>query len=203
MRTYWTLEQIEILKDKYPVTLTDQLAVELNKTIGSVYDKAASLGIKKTPEFFLKYKSGRLVGSEGISTRFRPGFSPWNKGRKGYENSSKTKFTTGHVPANHKQVGSVRLTTDGYLMKKTEEPRKWELSHRLVWEEHFGEIPTGMIVKFVDGNTQNIDPQNLYLADRKTNMLQNSIVNYPEDLRSAMHSLKKLKNLISNGTEQN
>ena len=38
--------------------------------------------------------------------------------------------------------------------------------HRLVWEEHYGEIPNGCRIIFLDGNKENTDISNLFLVKR-------------------------------------
>jgi len=40
---------------------------------------------------------------------------------------------------------------------------RWAFVHRMVWEEHNGPIPEGMIVSFRDSNKLNCDISNLML----------------------------------------
>ena len=84
------------------------------------------------------------------------------------------RFQKGHVPANHMEVGEYTHTTDGYLMQKVKEDgtqrKRFELMHRKVWEEHYGEIPEGKKVSFLDGNKDNCDIANLVLIDNRENL---------------------------------
>jgi len=46
--------------------------------------------------------------------------------------------------------------------------RNWKPKHRVVWEQHHGELPEGMTVVFLDRNHSNCDISNLYAVDGKT-----------------------------------
>ena len=37
----------------------------------------------------------------------------------------------------------------------------WEYKHHLIWEKHYGKVPEGYRVLFLDGNTHNFDISNL------------------------------------------
>lgn len=61
-----------------------------------------------------------------------------------------------------------------YIMVKIKEDEKgvpnhktWEMKQRVVWEKHYGKIPKGKIIIFLDNDSFNCDISNLYLADRK------------------------------------
>lgn len=46
--------------------------------------------------------------------------------------------------------------------------KKWVLTSNVTWQEHNGELPEGMDIWFVDGNTFNdTDIKNLYLIEHK------------------------------------
>ena len=97
---------------------------------------------------------------------FEKGDPTWNKGLKGYMGANRTSFKKGRVPQNHKPVGYERTTVDGYIEIKTAEPNIFELKHRLIYEQHFGPIPAGHAIKFKDGNSQNLDIENMVLMSR-------------------------------------
>ena len=44
---------------------------------------------------------------------------------------------------------------------------------RHVYREHFGEIPDGYMVGFKDGNSDNMDPDNLFLLTNEENLEMN------------------------------
>ena len=55
-----------------------------------------------------------------------------------YKKVEKTMFRKGNVPATHRPVGTETLRSDGYIWVKVEEPNKWRLKQRLLWEQHNG-----------------------------------------------------------------
>lgn len=106
---------------------------------------------------------------------FRKGVTPWNKGKRYIAGgrSAETQFKKGNMPKQHKPVGTTRISKDGYLEKKIEEPNKWGYVHRIVWEEAHGKIPEGHIVVFRDGNKQNLSLDNLACISRAVSMQLN------------------------------
>ena len=88
----------------------------------------------------------------GRTGHFRKGFIPWNKGLKGFMSANKTSFKPGICPINHREVGSERITRDGYIEIKIAEPNKWDLKHRVIYEKHHGPIENGYAIIFLDGN---------------------------------------------------
>lgn len=92
---------------------------------------------------------------------FKPGQKSWNKGIKGFMGANVTSFKKGQVPHNHRPVGWLRVTVDGYLEIKVAEPKKFKAVHRIVYENHIGPIPKGHVVVFRDGDSRNVDPDNL------------------------------------------
>ena len=120
------------------------------------------------------------IGNHGLNTgktgRFEKGQKPYNKGKKGIcaAGSEKGWFKKGHVPKNHRPVGSERVNRDGYTEIKMCEPNVWRLKHRVVWEEANGNIPKGHAVIFKDGDKRNTDINNLLLVTKGINAVLNS-----------------------------
>lgn len=95
---------------------------------------------------------------------------PANKGKKMpfNPNSARTQFKKGHLPANTMPVGSERLTKDGYIEVRVEEPKTfecgvktyWRQKHRYLWEQINGPVPKGHFLKSIDGDRTNCDPSN-------------------------------------------
>lgn len=75
-------------------------------------------------------------------------------------------FKSGNRPATTMPIGTA-LKRDGYWIVKTAEhsnvkkAENWTFMHRLIWEEHHGPIPGGWLVIFLDGDHDNLDPDNL------------------------------------------
>jgi hypothetical protein len=206
MRKPWTKKELQILRAKYPIMPTTELANKLGRSLCSVYGQAYILNIRKDDDYLLTPESGRMCkGSTiGKNTRFKKGQHAWNKNTKGLTGRNKTSFKPGQMPNNYRPVGSIRTDKDGYWMIKVADPRKWELLHRNVWKKAHGPIPNGHAIIFKDGNKQNCALENLAIISREDNMLRNTIHRYPEEIKSAIKTLTKLKKTISNhGTKQN
>lgn len=129
------------------------------------------------------------IGNHHLNTgktgRFQKGQVAHNKGAKMskevYEKAKNTMFTKGHVPHNHKPVGSERVNVNGYIEIKVEEPRKWQLKHNVVWENHNGKIPKGSVVIFLDRNKMNVTIDNLKLIKRSELLIMNRYNLYGEN----------------------
>lgn len=113
--------------------------------------------------------------NNGLTGRFPKGHTPYNKGRKGIcaDGCEKGWFRKGGIPKKHRPVGSERITKDGYIEIKVEEPNKWRLKHRVIWENAFGFIPKGKCILFLNGDKTDVRIENLMLIDRKVNARMN------------------------------
>lgn len=197
-RRVWTLLEIELLRAAYANNKTVDIAEALKRPVNQVYSKANQLGLKKSDAFLASPASGRLNGTQGSQHRFPKGNAPWNKGTKGLvTGGQETQFRAGQMPHNHLPVGTIVSTTDGYLRIKTAEPNIWHLLHRKVWENVNGPVPKGMVLAFRDGNRQNCALDNLELISRSERMNRNTIHNYPEELKSTIRLVSKLRRKIN------
>lgn len=124
------------------------------------------------------FKGNNKIRS-GMDTRFKKGNVPPNKGKKmsaeQYAKASRTMFKKGNISHNYRPVGSERVNVDGYIEIKVADPSKWELKHRVVWEESNGKIPAGMNLVFRDNNPLNTKLDNLMLVTRAENLEMNNI----------------------------
>lgn len=145
-------------------------------------------------------KNNKIVS--GIDTRFKKGSIPANKGKKmsaeTYAKSSKTMFKKGNTPQNYRTVGSERINVNGYIEIKVKDPRTWKLKHRVIWEQHNGKIPKGMIVIFKDNNPLNCSVDNLMLISKDENLKMNRIGanEYKGIEKEVLLNLIRLKNSI-------
>lgn len=169
------------------------------------------------------YCSNRKLKNGLIGGRFEKGQAAFNKGKKwadfmtpeGQANSRKTQFKKGQINGiakiKYKPIGSETKRADGYIWVKIAKG-KWIQKHHLVWELHYGPIPPGHVIVFLDGNICNCDITNLILASRGEVAVANSkklLVGNPE-LRKAgilisrllIKTTKKLKEVRNGNKEQ-
>lgn len=204
----WTEEMKRYLREHYATDKSDDIAKALNVTKVAVVVKASILGLKKPREFFSKVSQCDACKAN----QFRKGHVPFNKDRKGYvtederkiANIKSTQFKKGNLPKNHKPVGTERTTKYGYIERKTQEPNKWELLHRIVWKEHNGEIPKGYNIQFKDGDRTNCTIENLYIISRREQLVtQNSFHTLPKEYAEIIQLKGALKRKINRLTNLN
>lgn len=121
--------------------------------------------------------------------RFKPGHVPVNKGTKGLTGANVTSFKKGNIPHNTKHDGAISYRAhkrDNRTYKYIRTAKaEWELYHRYLWKQHYGEIPKGHIIRFIDGDTMNTTIENLECISRAENRNRN--INY----KKSSESLKK------------
>ena len=87
-----------------------------------------------------------------------------------------TKYRKGHIK-DQCQIGTIRTSTNGYRYIKVkngtgsyingyQEPY-WLPIQKKIWQDHYGEVPEGKFVIFLDGDRENLDINNLYCIDRQ------------------------------------
>ena len=128
-------------------------------------------GILLTESQIGGFKSKYHIRSGTHGGQFIKGITPYNKGKKMpkkvYEKAKHTMFRKGHIPHNHKEVGSERINVDGYVEIKVAEPNKWRLKQRLLYEQHHNvKLTKSDVIIFLDGNKLNLDIDNLFLISR-------------------------------------
>ena len=124
-------------------------------------------------KFEYEFNLGQIKGAiaryklnTGFTGYFPKGNIPFNKGTKGIMKANKTSYKKGNIPQSYKPVGTERITKDGYTEIKVKDPNVWKLKHRIIYEEHYGEIPKGYVVMFLDRDKSNFDINNLILISR-------------------------------------
>lgn len=162
----YTDEEKQFLVDFSPGHSRKEITAAFNEKFG--YD----FGEKRISSAMHRY--GATTGRTGC---FEKGHEPHNKGKKmsqeTYEKLKATMFKKGDIPIQYRPVGSERISKDGFVEIKTEDPNKWELKHRVVWEKTNGEIPKGHVVIFLDGNTRNFQLDNLMCITMAENLYLN------------------------------
>lgn len=220
-RRRWTEAEKEYVAQHYANELTENIAKIVGRPVGSVYQLAQALGLKKSTEFLRSPESGRLRRGEYAPGSekgwFKKGQSPKNKGlrRPGYGpgRMKETQFRpgnrTGMAARNYKPVGTILPDTDGYLRIKVRDAKHgeeatgfgntkvWPLYSRWVWEQANGPIPPKHMVIFRDGNRKNCAIENLELISRSENARRNVMWNrYPRDLAENIQLLGAAKRRI-------
>jgi len=183
----WTKEENDMMHAFYPDNTMETMKAMLGRSESSIYGHADLLGISKSKEYLDSPKACRLRRGDNIGKayRFPKGHVPVNKGVKGinYEGMKPTQFKKGTKPPNHRPVGFIRLSRDGYYeMKMAEGMQQFKLLHRVIWERCNGAIPKGQICIFIDGNTRNLEVTNLALLTKMQNMKRNSLHSLPKEL---------------------
>lgn len=192
-RKFWTPEQEEILRTRYPHERTGTVAAAIDMSMSRVYSKAAALGLNKTPEYLASPDACRLRKGDnvGAAHRFQKGGASWNKGMKGLQiGGIETRFKPGHRGGKalevYQPIGSERISKDGYLQRKVNNDmplhKRWRGVHIIVWEEVNGPLPKGNAICFKDGNKQNITIGNLELVSRGDLMKRNSYHQYGKEI---------------------
>lgn len=116
----------------------------------------------------------RKKWENGLDTVFTKDQVSWNKGTKGLTGRNRTSFKKGQVPHNHKPIGHEYKNTQGYIMIKVAEPRKFELKHRHVWQQANGTIPARHVIRFLDNDRANCSLDNLVCVPVEVNGKVNS-----------------------------
>lgn len=123
--------------------------------------------------------------------RFKKDSIPFNKGipqsewmsEEGMNNCKVTQFnkdkTINNANYNLKAVGDEHIDSDGYIRVKVgydtgnKAQRFWKFKHHLVWEQHYGPVPKGHMIIFLDGNPLNCDISNLKCVARDVHLYMN------------------------------
>jgi hypothetical protein len=194
MGRFWTPQEVAKLQELYPHLHTQEVAKALNMPEFRVSNKAYKMGIKKTQEC-LQSVAYQTYALNVLSTRFKSGQKPWNKGVKVKEvipqeslkRMAKTQFKKGNKPHNYytEEKGVITIRTDKrgiqyYHIKLSDSI--WEPLHRHLWQLCYGPIPQGSIVVFKDGNPMNCFISNLQCITKAENALRNTFLNRPPEL---------------------
>lgn len=123
---------------------------------------------------FLSLLSNHRI-TNGISSKFKKGSVPANKGTKGMSKANSGSFGRGRETHNKAEIGKETITKEGYVRVKVGYPSIWKLKHRLVWEKENGEIPKGIYVLFLDSNKLNCNIENLALVTKSEMLIINKM----------------------------
>lgn len=159
VRRYWTTVELRHFRELYPYACMRELCQEFRRSRSAIKMMAVKLGLKKSPLY------ARVC--------FPEGHRPWNAGRKGWQAGGRarlTQFKKGHRGARQRPVGSERETRDGIEIKVAE-PNVWIAKARFVWEQAFGPIPKGYLVRLRNPGLPVVE--NLMLVTRQEHVRLN------------------------------
>ena len=202
LRTSYTTEQVNFIKENYLKMPVKSIARKLNKSGSGVQGIIDRLGLSVPREIRLQ----RMLDS-----RLKKGHTPKNKGKKiteymspeAIEKVKKTQFKKGCKPVNIEKVGHERTTKDGYTMIKTSDGL-FKQKHTLLWEQKNGKLKEGYCLTCKDGNKKNTSPENWEPILREENMIRNSRHPTPKKLIKTKALICKINNTtkkINDGTK--
>lgn len=168
MPRLFTYEQEKFIKENVKGTLTANLTDLVNETFGTSYKVSQIKNLKH-----------RRKWSSGLTGHFEKGHKPFNKGLKQtdymtaeqIDKTKATRFKKNSVPPNWKEIGSTRISKDGYLEIKVSDLKgneNYKSYHRLIYEKHHGvKIKDDEAVIFLDQNKMNFSIDNLKLVKQR------------------------------------
>lgn len=170
---FWSAREDAWLMELYPNTSNRVIAKMLGRKYLAIKNRALKLGLKKSPEY--------MAGQPGC---FRKGEPTWNKGLS-YQPGGRIKesqFRAGNKPHNTVPVGAEVVDSYGYRKRKVRDDapkgkayQNWKFVHVIAWEKRHGPLPDGYIVRFRDGDKENIDPDNLVAVSRAEHGVMNKM----------------------------
>lgn len=168
MPRLFTYEQEKFIKENVKGTLTADLTDLVNETFGTSYKVSQVRNLKN-----------RRRWCSGLTTHFKKGHKPFNKGLKQtdymtaeqIDKTKATRFKKNSVPPNWKEIGSTRISKEGYLEIKVSDLKgneNYKSYHRLIYEKHHGvKIKDDEAVVFLDQNKMNFSIDNLKLVKQR------------------------------------
>lgn len=198
------MTQEQLIRMLYPTVPSRFLSDYLGLTKSQLYNRVHNMGVKKNPR--IKYLQNRALRlNSGMNYRFQPGQEAFNKGMKMnselYAKVAPTMFKPGHKPVNTREdhATSIRADKTGREYSYTKiKDSKWVLTHRLIWEQAHGPIPVKHMVRFIDGNTMNLNLSNLECIPMGENAIRNSIHRFSGELQKVIRLKAKLNKQIKN-----
>ena len=70
----------------------------------------------------------------------------------------------------------------------------WELKHRIIYKQHYGDIPNGYNIMFADKNKRNFDIDNLILVSKSEDLImnKNNLLYDNKELTKTGHLISKV-----------
>lgn len=214
VRMPWTPEEEAYMRQHYADTQSQAIADHLGRSLRKVYAKASCMDLNKSPAFLASEASGRMKRPlhGGKAYWFKPGHTVHNKGMKGFcaPGSEKGWFSKDNRPHNYKEVGSLRINSEGYLdIKLADGKNQWFLLARYNWFLHTGHWTTrDECIWYKNGDKHDCAPENLEVITRRQHLERTSLHRLPPEmvrtillrgrLSRAINSLTKFQNDMQN-----
>lgn len=192
----YTPEMITYLSEHYPKAPVAQWMDDFNQRFSTDKSKKTITGACKR----FGIKSGR-------TGQFEKGLVPHNKG-KSFPLKGKAKETAfggirSNRPDDEKPLGSTRIDSkDGYLLIKVRMgTNAYELYHRVLWAQHYGEIPPNHVIRFYDNSPEKLaNPtiENLFMVSRQVHarLTQMKLTDIPMEHKATMILIAKIEQQI-------
>lgn len=165
IRNLLSKEQVAFIKENYIGISNLELVEKLN----------AEFGTNFTLQQIKGFKGNRNLDS-GLTGHFQKGHVPINKGTKGMFNvgGNSGSFKKGQKSLNVVPVGTKSFRSDNYWwVKVSDDPTKWRQLHRVNWEKEHGPLQRDEVLIFLDGDTNNVDLNNLKAIKRTEHIRMN------------------------------
>lgn len=118
----------------------------------------------------------------------------------------KTQFKPGHTPVRSLPIGSESPDARGEMYIKVQMKGKksecWKQKKVYIWEQHYGKLPKGNLVIFLDGNIRNFDIENLVSVTRGEFLSMGRQKYFSNDPEITMASLMYLRLVNKRRTRQ-
>ena len=195
MKHHWTDTDRATLRALYPEFSAAECAAAIGCSVSSINNQAHALGLRKSREWIAARARERTMrpGHGSRAGQFRPGLTPWNKGKKGLQLGGKhSRFRPGERPHTWRPVGH-EVVREGRLWRKVTDKNRGERARFnskpvavLVWEAEHGQVPAGHIVRFREGMATTVASEitidRLELVTRAENMARNTLHRYPKEV---------------------
>lgn len=104
------------------------------------------------------------LGLKADVQRFEKGRKAWNEGVKNSTGVSSTRFKKGYVPTNKSPEGHEVINVYGY--REVMFNGRFQLKHRMIWEQHKGKIPENHFIIFKNKDITDLRIENLECVSR-------------------------------------
>jgi len=215
----WSDTEVENLKKWYLQMRPEAVAEKLGRTRNAILAKARQVGLtqiglgralpKKQPD-----EKSKRWGDAEVSALTK--MYPTHSTRQIAEKLGRSRFSimraairfgcankSTHSNASTLPIGTHRIES-GFLYRKVANTGRlwtdWRRVSHLVWEEHYGEIPKGTVIKYRDGNRLNVDIGNLVLVSQSEHLrtINKAFYENPIEVRTALRLISSVKRRIRN-----